>query len=100
MTEHLPSEEAEAVGLSDNLEAPVPGLIGARNVAPSPVSFAEGAYLSYLIPYKTNADIDDLLQEVQAGGTAPDSIQQRESLFFGNLIFTPPAHKMETNGGK
>lgn len=98
MTEHLPSEEAEAVGA--NLEAPVPGLIGARNVAPSPVSFAEQAYLSYLIPYKTNADIEDLLQEAQAGGTVPDSIQQRESLFFGNLIFTPPAHKMEANGGQ
>jgi hypothetical protein len=98
MTEHLPSEEAEAVG--GDLEAPIPGLIGARNVAPSPVSFAEQAYLSYLIPYKTNADIEGLIQEAQAGGTVPDSIQQRESLYFGNLIFTRPTHKSEANDGQ
>lgn len=82
MAEPLPTDEAETVGA--DLDGPVPGLIGAGYDAPSPVSFAEQSYLSYLIPYKTNVDIEELLQEAGSGSSVLDSIQQRESLFFGN----------------
>lgn len=83
MAKPLPTEPAEAVGA--DLRSPAPSLIGASRDVPGPVSFAEQSYLSYLIPYKTNADIESLLQGARYGNSLADSIQQRESLYFGKL---------------
>lgn len=70
MAEPVPNEPA---GLT--------GLVGANQHDPG--SFAEQAYLSYLIPSSTNVDIEEILQGAESGRTAIDSIKQRESLFFG-----------------
>jgi hypothetical protein len=61
--------------------ASLASLIGASQDVPG--SFAEQAYLSYLIPSSTNSNIQELLQRAESGKTAIHSIKQRESLFFG-----------------
>lgn len=45
--------------------------------------FAEDSYLTYLIPSSTDLDLDKAFKDLEPGKTILDSIQQRESLFFG-----------------
>lgn len=45
--------------------------------------FIEQSYLTYIVPSKTNIDLDNAFKDVEAGKSLLESIEQRETLFFG-----------------
>lgn len=55
------------------------------NDAPTAVGdFLEQSYLTYVVPSRTNINLDDAFKDAGAGKPILESIEQRESLFFGN----------------
>ncbi|PHH68842.1 hypothetical protein CDD80_7202 [Ophiocordyceps camponoti-rufipedis] len=64
-------------------------------------SFIENSYLSYIIPYETNLDLARAFTTVDASKPFPQSIRQRETLFFDEtvnvflLLKTPRLHNDE-----
>ncbi len=89
MAEPLPfaKEAIDAAALQD------PSVLSADPLNPEhpnhDASFIEQVYVSYLIPFHTNVDIEGLLGAARIGSSlALDSIEQRESLFFGELILS------------
>lgn len=47
--------------------------------------FVKQSYLTYAIPATTNIDLEQAFKDVEAGKSILESIQQRDSLFFGRL---------------
>lgn len=70
------AEVAAPTGESFNLSAGA--VVGDPGAA-----FAEQSYLTYVVPAATDLELDDLFKEVEQGQSIIDSIEQRESLFFG-----------------
>lgn len=54
------------------------------NLARDPAAdFADQAYLTYLIPSETDLDLETAFKGLEQGKSISESIEQRESLFFG-----------------
>lgn len=51
-------------------------------------SLAEQAHLTYIVPAQSNFDVEKSFQTSRQGKSVLDSIERRESLFFGT-IFSP-----------
>jgi hypothetical protein len=49
------------------------------------LDFEANAHLSYFIPAETNVSLESSLKRLGDGNPVRDLIQQRESLFFGEL---------------
>ncbi len=45
--------------------------------------FVENSYLTYVIPSRTSVSIEELFGDAEDSKSIFDSIEQRESLFFG-----------------
>jgi hypothetical protein len=72
--------------MTEPLPLPAEEIMDHANLDPhtEDASFLEQAYLSYLVPYKTNVDFDELFEEARSKSPLDiDDIEQRESLFFG-----------------
>lgn len=51
------------------------------------LDFLEHSYLTYIIPFATNFDPEQDLRRTKPSKTSPiDSIEKRESLFFGKSL--------------
>lgn len=48
--------------------------------------FAEQSHLSYLIPEDTNLDLEAAFKGVEPGKSILESIQRRDTLFFGKPV--------------
>ena len=68
--------------------------------------FVQRSYLTYLVPSKTDLDLDEAFKDLEPGKPVLDSIDQRESLFFGKtslklcrgtrLLIPQPQMKLST----
>lgn len=63
------------------------------------LDFAEQSQLTYLIPSESNLNLEEAFKNLEPGKFILDSIQRRESLFFGRM--SPPcvrffAHSLTT----
>lgn len=68
------------------------------NLANDPTyDFIEQSYLTYLVPSRTSIDLDKAFKDVSTGNSILESIEQRESLFFGMKRPLPPLQKHLTN---
>ncbi|KID90354.1 hypothetical protein MGU_03059 [Metarhizium guizhouense ARSEF 977] len=57
------------------------------NDAPTAVGdFLEQSYLTYVVPSRTNINLDDAFKDAGAGKPILESIEQRESLFFDETV--------------
>jgi hypothetical protein len=69
-----------------------PERFAAQFVPDAAADFAEQSQLTYLVPTDSNLDLETAFKDLEPG-TSILSIDQRESLFFGNLSplsLTPP----------
>lgn len=53
------------------------------------VDFADKAHLSYLIPSETDLDLETAFKGLEQGKSIVQSIEQRETLFFGRSVPLP-----------
>lgn len=56
--------------------------------------FADKAYLTCLIPSKTDLDLETAFSDLEQGTSILETIEQRDSLFFGTDIF--PCHRADS----
>ncbi|PFH58253.1 hypothetical protein XA68_13970 [Ophiocordyceps unilateralis] len=59
-------------------EGPTPDLISS--------SFIEQSYLTYIIPFQTDLDLKGAFDSIDVTKSFPDSVKQRESLFFDETV--------------
>lgn len=57
--------------------------MGSRADLDGALEFIESSHLSYMIPNTTNLDLEDVSQDAEDTGSLFDTIEQRESLYFG-----------------
>lgn len=69
--------QSEAAPDEDPNSTPI-NLIGSQGF-----DFVEHSYLTYMIPMETSLDLEKAFKSVEPGKSVLDSIQQRDSLFFG-----------------
>jgi hypothetical protein len=50
----------------------------------SPSDFIENSYVTYIIPFATDLNLEELFNGADDSGADFDSIEQRQSLFFGD----------------
>lgn len=65
------------------------------------LGFAEKSHLTYIIPSETRIDLDAAFRHIKPDTSVVDSIEQRESLFFGTLCAAtstcPPLCQSDAN---
>lgn len=77
----MPSADGTLQG--DNPANPVNPSKNDNDASPDIV---EQSYLTYVVPSQTNIDLDKAFQDADAGKSIIDSLQQRDSLFFGEPL--------------
>lgn len=58
-----------------------------RRESPAVEDFVENAFLTYIIPKATNLDLEEAFKDVEDTGALLDSIERRDSLFFGIRLY-------------
>ncbi|KAG6014685.1 hypothetical protein E4U43_006261 [Claviceps pusilla] len=58
------------------------------NIATSNISsdFIDQSYLTYVVPLRTNLDLDQAFKDADAGKSILDSLQQRDALYFDETV--------------
>lgn len=51
--------------------------------------FVDRSYLTYIVPFETDLNVEEALRHAKAPGKAIEEIEQREWLFFG--MNSPPS---------
>lgn len=69
------------------------------NNATSTVSsdFIDQSYLTYVVPLRTNLDLDQAFKDADAGKSILDSLQQRDALYFGEHCPLHEYHPVKPN---
>jgi hypothetical protein len=65
------------------------GLQPSLNIHRDPgASFVQKSHLAYIVPSRTDLDLDEVFKNIEQGGSILDTIKQRDTLFFGK--YWPP----------
>jgi hypothetical protein len=80
---------AEAAAVADGESLDMSAGAAAHDPA---TAFAEQSHLTYVVPSATGLELEDLFEDAEQGQSIIDSIQRRESLFFGMWSHQLTAH--------
>lgn len=79
-SEATPEPEFEADSLTN---------FGTKLISDPTTDFAEQSQLTYLVPSETNLDLESAFRDLEPGKSILDSLERRDSLFFGELFVVP-----------